>query len=194
MAKKPFSQSLYEHDDNAKDQIIKWLNSNGWKAGTNPDRFGIDVIAIDINSNEHYFEVEVKHNWKGPIFQYDTLHYSARKRKFLNDPEHTTFITLNHERTHALIAPGQVLADAPTITKDTIYTKGEQFIEVRTEDCSIVDLEMKLVSKDREKIINFLKNLAEDLGMFEEDDTSIKDAAFVYELIEAIKDIDLEDK
>jgi Holliday junction resolvase-like predicted endonuclease len=191
MSKKPFSQSLYEDDDNAKDQIIKWLNINGWKASTNPDKFGIDVIALDINGHEHYFEVEVKHNWKGPTFQYDTLHYSARKRKFLNDPDHTTFITLNHERTHALIVAGKTLADAPDIIKDTIYTKGESFIEVKTSNCTVVDLGRKVVSKDREKIINFLSNLAEDLGMFEEDDTSIKDSAFIHEIIEAIKELDL---
>lgn len=141
MAGKPFSQELYGKDDNAKDQFITWLKSKGWDAWVNPDQYGIDVLAVDLSGNTHQFEVEVKHNWKGPRFQYDTLHYSDRKRKFLKDPKRSAFITFNHERTHALLAPGHILADAPTITKDTIYTNNEKFIEVKTMDCQLLNLE-----------------------------------------------------
>jgi hypothetical protein len=140
VSKKPFSQSLYDSDDTAKDQIVDYFNGQGWKAYVNPDQYGIDVLATDPQGKEHKFEVEVKHNWKGPKFQYSTLHYSDRKRKFLDTPENTAFITLNHERTHALMVAGNVLADAETIVKDTIYTKGEKFIEVNTVDCELIDL------------------------------------------------------
>lgn len=141
MSKKPFSQDLYDNDDTAKDQIVKWLKGKAWSAWVNPDQYGIDVLAVDLDQKEHKFEVEVKHNWKGPHFQYSTLHYSDRKRKFLTTPENTAFITLNHERTHALMVPGTVLAAAETIVKDTIYTKGEKFIEVNIKDCMLIDLE-----------------------------------------------------
>jgi phosphate-selective porin len=141
MAGKPFSTKLYNNDDNAKDQVIDWLKSKAWSAEVNPDQYGIDVIATDLDGEKHYFEVEVKHNWKGPKFQYDTLHYSERKRKFLNTPDNTAFITLNHERTHALMVPGDVLAKAPTITKDTIYTRNEKFIEVSVGSCILIGLE-----------------------------------------------------
>jgi hypothetical protein len=140
MAGKPFSPELYKNDDNAKDLVVAWLQSKQYEAWINPDQYGIDVLASK-DGKDLQFEVEVKHNWKGPRFQYDTLHYSDRKRKFLKDPENTAFITLNHERTHALMVPGQVLADAPTITKDTIYTSNEKFIEVKTIDCNLVSLE-----------------------------------------------------
>ena len=36
---------------------------------------------------------------------------------------------LNHERTHALLVDGQTFLDAPQVVKDTIYTKGEKFVE-----------------------------------------------------------------
>jgi hypothetical protein len=140
VAKKPFSQSLYDNDDNAKEQIVKWLNSQGWNAWVNPDQYGIDILSTDPLGLEHKFEVEIKHNWKGPVFKYSTLHYSERKRKFLTTPENTSFVTLNHERTHILLVPGRVLSEAPTIIKDTIYTKGEKFIEVSVSDCSLEDL------------------------------------------------------
>ncbi len=137
---KPFSQELYNNDDNAKDIFIKMAEARGWNARVNPDQYGIDVLTVDENGNERQFEVEVKHNWQGPSFGYKTLHYSDRKRKFLKDPDKVSFVTFNHERTHALIVPGTVLASAKTITKDTIYTKGEKFIEVNVEDCKLVEV------------------------------------------------------
>jgi hypothetical protein len=135
MAGKPFSTKLYNNDDNAKDQWISYLNSTGLSAIVNPDQYGIDVLAGDLA-----YEVEVKHNWKGPRFQYDTLHYSDRKRKFLKNPENTFFVTFNHERTHALLVPGLILSEAPTIVKNTIYTSNEKFIEVKTADCQIIEV------------------------------------------------------
>jgi hypothetical protein len=140
MAGKPFSPELYSNDDNAKDLLIALLDSNGWKAWVNPDQYGIDVLSTDPYGDDTSFEVEVKHNWKGPKFQYDTLHYSDRKRKFLKDPHRTFFVTFNHERTHAMIVPGLLLAAAPTIIKNTIYTNNEKFIEVKASECALIDL------------------------------------------------------
>lgn len=142
MAGKPFSTELYNRDDNAKDLFVDWLKSKAWSAWVNPDQYGIDVLAVDLDGNEHQFEVEVKHNWKGPRFQYDTLHYSDRKRKFLAKPENTAFVTFNHERTHALVAPGVVLSEAPTIVKNTIYTNNEKFIEVKAAQCDLITMEV----------------------------------------------------
>lgn len=139
--KKPFSVSHYSQDDNAKDLFIDWLKSKGWSAHVNPNRYGIDVFAIDPEGNNFQFEVEVKHNWKGAVFQYPTLHYSERKRKFLEAPENTAFVTLNHERTHAFMVEGSVLSVAETIVKDTIYTKDEKFIEVNVTDCKLIELD-----------------------------------------------------
>ena len=143
MAGKPFSPKLYANDDNAKDQFVDWLNNRGWKAWINPDQYGIDVLATDQKGNTHSFEVEVKHNWKGAQFQYPTLHYSDRKRKFLKEPKHTAFVTFNHERTHAMIAPGWVLSEAPTIIKNTVYTDAEPFIEIEINRCQLIELEKK---------------------------------------------------
>jgi hypothetical protein len=139
MNKKPFNKDLYDKDDSAKYQVIKWLRNNGHEAQVNPERYGIDVLASKAQQ-EYQYEVEVKHNWKGITFQYDTLHYSDRKRKFLTNPSNTFFVTLNHDRTHALLVPGLILSTAPTIIKDTIYTRGEKFIEVKVSDCTIIPM------------------------------------------------------
>lgn len=140
MAGKPFSKRLYENDDNAKDQFVEYLRENNYEAWINPDRYGIDVLAHK-DGIDYMYEVEVKHNWKGPDFQYDTLHYSDRKRKFLDTPDNTAFVTFNDDRTHVLLVRGPVLAAAPTIVKNTIYTKDEKFIEVKVVDCELISME-----------------------------------------------------
>lgn len=140
MAGKPFNPDLYDTDDNAKDQWIAFLKSMSWTAWVNPDQYGIDVLSVDPDGNERQYEVEVKHNWRGPKFKYETLHYSDRKRKFLNNPEKTFFVTMNHNRTHALVVGGLELLHSPTIIKDTIYTNNEKFIEVSINDCSLLQI------------------------------------------------------
>jgi len=140
MAGKPFSPELYGKDDNAKDLFIAFLENNDWEAWVNPDQYGIDVLSIDPFGDDFQFEVEVKHNWRGRTFQYDTLHYSDRKRKFLNTPNNTFFVTFNHERTYALLVPGLLLSASPTIIKDTIYTRNEKFIEVPAAECTLVNI------------------------------------------------------
>jgi hypothetical protein len=139
MNKKPFSKEQYDKDDVAKYQVVKWLRDSGYDAQVNPARYGIDVLA-EKNGVPLMIEVEVKHNWKGETFQYSTLHYSGRKKKFLDNPERTFFMTLNHERTHAFLVSGVNLVAAPTIVKDTIYTRGEEFIEVEIEHCSLIEI------------------------------------------------------
>lgn len=140
MAGKPFSPELYGNDDNAKDQLIDLLSTQGWKAWVNPDQYGIDVLSVDPYGDEVQFEVEVKHNWRGRRFQYDGVHFSARKKKFATPDYKTIFFMFNHERTHALIVYGKDWLDSPVIVKDTIYTRQEPFVEVPVSKCKFIDL------------------------------------------------------
>lgn len=129
---KPFSLDLYDKNDNAKELIIKLLHNKGFKAWINPDKYGIDVIAQRENNPYIYYEVEVKHNWVGAVFPFNTIHIPARKLKFAN--YRCRFIVLNAERTHMIVVPGVKLLKSPVITKSTIYTQNEQFVEVTLND------------------------------------------------------------
>ena len=140
--KKPFDQNLYDADDPAKQQILDWLTSQGFNGEINPDQYGIDIIG-DFGGEPFAAEVEVKHNWVGERFPFKTVHFSARKLKFLDRPVNTCFMMLNHERTHVLIVGKPYLQSAIIVTKDTIYTTEEQFIEVPLAYCSIESLESK---------------------------------------------------
>jgi hypothetical protein len=137
---KPFSQELYDNDDKAKHLIIDFLESNGWDAWVNPDTYGIDLLALDPNGIEYQIEVEVKHNWSGRTFPYKTLHFSERKRKFLEGDRITMFVTINHDKTHALVASDAQLSVASVIVKDTSYTTQEKFLEVQADACQLIRL------------------------------------------------------
>ena len=138
--KKPFDQSMYDADDPAKQQILDWLiNTQDFNGEINPDHYGIDIIG-DFGGEPFAAEVEVKHNWVGEQFPFDTVHFSARKLKFLETPINACFMMLNHDRTHVLIVRKPYLQSAIIVTKDTIYTTYEQFIEVPLTCCSIEKL------------------------------------------------------
>jgi len=126
---KPFSQQHYDDDDWAKYQIIEWLESKGYEAWVNPDKFGIDILATRWG-RQFAFEVEVKHNWRGRYFPYEQIHFSARKRKFVALDVETWFVMLNHERTHALLIDGEHILTAPIENKNTKYSQNEAFVAV----------------------------------------------------------------
>ena len=136
LVRKPFDQSMYDSDDPAKHLVLDWLMSQGFYGDINPDQYGIDLVG-DYSGVPYGIEVEIKHNWKGDQFPYSTVHFSARKLKFLKTPAEVVFIMLNHERTHALTVGKKSLESAIIVTKDTIYTDNEQFIEVPLAECTI---------------------------------------------------------
>lgn len=126
---KQFDQSLYDADDSAKHLVIKWLRSRNFVAFVNPDDYGIDLLAR-YNEMDYGFEVEVKHNWRGFEFPFQTIHYSARKRKFVLPDIKTFFVTLNHERTRMIIVHAHHFMAGKLVNKDTIYTTSELFVEI----------------------------------------------------------------
>lgn len=135
---KPFSRKLYDDNDDAKHLILEHLAAHDFNAWINPDQYGIDIIFHDETFVYQYCEVEVKHNWKGENFPYETVHFPKRKIKFANSD--SMFAMLNHDRTHVLWISGQQFLDAPIVKKNTIYTRDEEFIEIKIADCRIEPL------------------------------------------------------
>ena len=137
---KPFSAELYESDDSAKHLVMDWLNSRGHLIQVNPDEYGIDLVGIDRASRACAWEVEVKHNWKGDQFPFDTVHYSVRKRKFVQPDVLTWFITLNHERTRAVVFSHKSFMEGRLVQKSTIYTQDEWFVEIPVRQGIFINL------------------------------------------------------
>lgn len=131
---KPFSKKLYSEDDNAKYQVVDWLTRQNYNAKINPDTYGVDVLA-NKNGVKYCFEVEVKHNWTGVDFPFSTVHFSGRKRKYIQP--NTYFTMLNHKRNRILIVDYEALNNALIVRKNTIYTSDERFIEIPASECMI---------------------------------------------------------
>ena len=132
---KPFDRTLYNRDDDAKDDVIAWVARRyGYHLYVNPDQYGIDLLC----DNGWSFEVEVKHNWRGNKFPYQEVHFSARKLKFAN--RRSIFVMLNSERTRGLLVAGDVVRRSKIVRKATKYTADEQFIEVPVRLCELVTL------------------------------------------------------
>lgn len=135
---KPFDINLYNADDNAKELVIKWLKGYGYQVEVNPDQYGIDLIGFDNSGKPIAVEVEVKHHWTGPAFPFPTVHVSARKRKFISPDSY--LVMVNHERTHCLTLNYEALSWARLVTKPTVYTTDEQFLEVTIDKAKIREL------------------------------------------------------
>ena len=132
---KPFDQSLYDADDNAKELVIRWLKGYGYNVYVNPDQYGIDLVGTDNTGNPIAVEVEVKHHWQGSHFPFRTVHVSARKQKFVKPNAY--LVMVNHERTYVLTLNYETLSQARLVTKPTIYTTDEQFLQVDVEMAKI---------------------------------------------------------
>ena len=140
---KPFDSELYDRDDHAKHVVIEWLKTYDITARVNPDDYGIDLLGY--RDNESYeIEVEVKHSWKGRRFPFESLHYSARKLKFLNTTASVKFITLNHEWTRCAVVDGDDLSSAQIVKKKTKYTDLEEFIEIPRHQIKWGDIDANL--------------------------------------------------
>jgi hypothetical protein len=53
---KPFSQDLFDADDNAKHLVIDYLQTQGLDLVVNPDQYGIDLIG-GLNGELRAYEV-----------------------------------------------------------------------------------------------------------------------------------------
>lgn len=139
MTPKEFSQSLYDANDDAKHQVIAWLEGRGFMAWVNEDQYGIDVQALRMGK-QYVFEVEVKHNWGDGGFPFDSVHFPLRKDKFAAE-EGAWFVMLNRSRTQMLLVSGDVFREGRIVRKATKYTEDEEFVEIPLSRCIFRDLQ-----------------------------------------------------
>ena len=135
---KPFDKDLYDANDPAKEFVIKFFTERyGFLVYVNPDPYGIDLI-VENERGTFELEVEVKHNWKGKRFPFQTMHFAARKLKFAENPDNVHFIMLNSDWTYALLIDGITFSNSPIINKDTYLTKNERFVSVIASNATLL--------------------------------------------------------
>lgn len=140
MALKPFDQQTFNDDDNAKQLVIDLFRYWGCTIGVNADDYGIDLVGREKDGTVFGVEVEVKHNWHGDTFPFTTIHYSARKTKFLDALDEVWFCTVNTDRTHCALLCVSALDNIKLIRKQTSVTSSEWFMEFPIHLARIIPL------------------------------------------------------
>lgn len=134
-----FDQHRYATHDLAKYIILHEFEQRGWlDVKVNDDKYGPDLTAISGRNGKAWtIEVEVKNNWDTGTFKYRTLHISARKMRW-HSPHHM-HITCNADWSYFLIVPPSALLEAKIVTKNTIYSSKELFLEIPISECQIIE-------------------------------------------------------
>ena len=125
--RKKFDKKLYSNNDPAKLMAISYFERRNRTAIVNPDDYGIDLIV----DGKFYCEVEVKHNWKGSKFPFNTVQIPERKSKFTVLDKPVMFMIINSEHTHALLMKGTDVSESPLKeVKNKFVSDGEMFYQV----------------------------------------------------------------
>lgn len=139
---KPFDLQTYDANDDAKHDIIKMFRQNfNCTIGVNADKYGIDLVGRFNDGTLFGVEVEVKHNWQSEHFMFESVHYAARKTKFIDAFPETYFCTVNAPRTHCLLINMQTIDSMRMVRKQTTMTTKEWFLEVATHLFDIYTLD-----------------------------------------------------
>ena len=113
------------HDAEAKEAVRKFWVELGYDCIENPDELGVDLL-VDGKGREFGCEVETKTGWHGSEFNYPTLHFPFRKKKFTKG--RATFFVLNNARSHAAVVSRQKLLKSPVVqVKNKMVPMGDYF-------------------------------------------------------------------
>lgn len=139
MVYKKFDKDLYDANDKiAREKAKLYFSRFNFTVTDNPDKYGPDLILTD-GTNKCFVECEIKHNWKGETFPFNTIQFPERKSKFAKMG--VVFFMLNSEADHAIIVSGNVLLQSPMVEVSNKYVpSGENFFQVPVDKVTIAKL------------------------------------------------------
>lgn len=151
--RKPFDQKLHDECDEPARRAVKdiFLSYNDIKLDDNPDIYGIDLVRYDQAGNIIYgVEVERRFNWNGMKFPFETLHIPYRKLKFAALPYQTYFVAVNNDLSWAMILDlALIKGEATVVVQNRFVADGEEFFNVPTTKCWVVDVPVMPVVTDK---------------------------------------------
>ena len=138
---KQFDQDKYNKNDaRAKNFGLKILNHDGaeplWYE--NPDKYG-----PDLTDGFEFVEVEMKWEWTGPYFNFDTLHLPERKKKWRHLP--IEYWIINRELSCAAIIDASEVKDEylKEVRNRRFPNGGEYFFKIPVANCRWVRIEVE---------------------------------------------------
>tara|TARA_R110001583_G_scaffold142729_1_gene294897 strand:+ start:524 stop:1006 length:483 start_codon:yes stop_codon:yes gene_type:complete len=149
--KKPFSKDEYDKADvPAKKHMIGWLNKNIPDLIIKSDEnYGFDIRGhLDSNSNNYFYEVEVKWGWEGEWPpHWKELRIPYRKKRLLDkwqkdySEDDLTFVVFRSDFKKAWHVPADILLESEVKEAyNKNIAKGEKFFHILTESVYQVDM------------------------------------------------------
>ena len=138
--RKQFSQKLFDENDvacrNAAEGFKGALGIDTLE--DSPNQYAVDLIGTLNGEFISYVEVERKIAWKGEKFPFGTVNLPGRKGKYADLILPTQFMIFNNDYSYAVIIHRDAVKAAKQQVIDTLYSTGEQFIDLPISACKIV--------------------------------------------------------
>jgi hypothetical protein len=150
---KPFSQDLFnKFNEIVLNHIIVNLKFNNYFLEYNPDKYGIDLVILNLESKVcGYIEGEYHGKyWNGLNFPFKTAHFLGRKNKY--NGNNSYYIMTNNDGKSAIMIPFNNLIKFKQIPINNIYMNKEMMYDVPLKECILGwDKIIKYIEKDLNK-------------------------------------------
>lgn len=103
-----------------------------------PTKYGVDLVAT--GKKHHYIECEVKYNWKGGPFPYETIQVLGRKEKYFKQGAGLILVSANMQDFLYLSAK-QILAAPKVKVRNKYVYEGEEFFQVPAKKAKYFELQ-----------------------------------------------------
>jgi len=144
---KKFSKRLFDTHDAPARTLSKMIleEQMGYRyAADHTDTYGPDLICEDDWGVRKFIECEVKNNWSGPQFPFDSVQVPERKRKFCRIPN-LYFMMFNKEMDHFIWMKGADILTSPLVeVKNKFTPSGELFFQVPLIHTKIIRIVRRL--------------------------------------------------
>jgi len=103
-----------------------------------PTKYGVDLVAV--GKKHHFIECEVKYNWKGGPFPYETIQVLGRKEKYFAQGAGLILVSANLQDFLYLTAK-QILASPKVKVRNKYVFEGEEFFQVPAKKARYFELQ-----------------------------------------------------
>jgi hypothetical protein len=134
--KKRFDRDLWlENDAKARKGVESIFNSiSELEIRPHKDSRKVDLEIFKNGQHVANIETEVKRVWKAKEFQYATIQFPERKKKFCELDKPTIFVMWNYDMDSYLAVASEDLLASPCVEVPNKYVfKGEKFFQVPIE-------------------------------------------------------------
>ena len=145
--RKRFDRELWLENDvkarNACKRIFRGFEN--LKVKPHSDHRKVDLELFLDGEHIANVETEIKRVWKGKEFEYNSVQFPERKRKFCELDKPTIFIMWSANLDSYLVVTGRDLANSPCVEVPNKYVwKGEHFFQVPLKKAYFNDIDSAL--------------------------------------------------